>query len=364
MGDHCEIDVDECKMLPCANGGRCVDLVNNFKCVCAPGFAGPYCLQDVNECEPNPCANGARCVDKVNEFECVCAFGFAGNLCDQRANHSTSTVAAHRSAPMPSNRLMATMRGSHYGSRHSGYAARPVHHKQTSVDSDDEYDEQNQRLWLVVSVAAIVPLAALAVFLGLRWRALKHEQNVYGCTSGRSHNNGLPCKSIDEVDAIRQNEVNNTLLNNSGGESTVKSGNACSKLSPSANIIVNSLHRDGSLYSVNKAARLSAAVNQVGLPASNQKVKNVGANSTGTLPLPGMSPQPIYGGSVAYGSVAYGHVRSHPMYASVRPQSMYGSVPAGSTVPCSSNVEQRAALAAAAADYAASLYGINKSAKY
>lgn len=36
-------DVDECKRKPCKNGGRCVDLVNDFYCECADNWKGKTC---------------------------------------------------------------------------------------------------------------------------------------------------------------------------------------------------------------------------------------------------------------------------------------------------------------------------------
>lgn len=36
-------DVDECKRHPCKNGGRCLDLVNDFYCECVDNWKGKTC---------------------------------------------------------------------------------------------------------------------------------------------------------------------------------------------------------------------------------------------------------------------------------------------------------------------------------
>lgn len=39
---------------------------------------------DVNECERNPCKNGGRCVDLVNDFYCECTDSWKGKTCHSR----------------------------------------------------------------------------------------------------------------------------------------------------------------------------------------------------------------------------------------------------------------------------------------
>lgn len=36
-------DVDECLSQPCKNNGTCVDLINDYKCLCVDGFNGTNC---------------------------------------------------------------------------------------------------------------------------------------------------------------------------------------------------------------------------------------------------------------------------------------------------------------------------------
>ena len=36
-------DIDECASNPCLHGGTCVDAVNYFQCICAPGYTDDVC---------------------------------------------------------------------------------------------------------------------------------------------------------------------------------------------------------------------------------------------------------------------------------------------------------------------------------
>ena len=36
-------DIDECASSPCQNGGTCIDDVNSYTCLCAPGYSGVNC---------------------------------------------------------------------------------------------------------------------------------------------------------------------------------------------------------------------------------------------------------------------------------------------------------------------------------
>ena len=57
------------------NNATCVDLVNDFKCNCQPGYKGRFCAVEINECENIPCMNNASCADLVNEYKCLCKPG-------------------------------------------------------------------------------------------------------------------------------------------------------------------------------------------------------------------------------------------------------------------------------------------------
>lgn len=36
---------------------------------------------DINGCLPNPCEHGATCIDRVNDFQCICPPGFSDKNC-------------------------------------------------------------------------------------------------------------------------------------------------------------------------------------------------------------------------------------------------------------------------------------------
>ncbi len=100
-GVHCEIDVDDCSPAVdpltgeprCFNGGRCVDRVGGYGCVCPAGFVGERCEGDVNECLSDPCdPNGSyNCVQLINDFRCECRTGYTGTK-----THLTQCMNEHK----------------------------------------------------------------------------------------------------------------------------------------------------------------------------------------------------------------------------------------------------------------------------
>lgn len=68
----CEVNVDDCDPNPCANGGQCIDEVNDFICDCEQGFVGKKCQHTIDFCESDPCQNGATCTSKFrNSFKLI-----------------------------------------------------------------------------------------------------------------------------------------------------------------------------------------------------------------------------------------------------------------------------------------------------
>lgn len=72
-GKMCHINIDECAINPCHNGGTCIDGVNSFTCQCIEGYQDPTCQSQLNECVSNPCIHG-YCEDEVNGYGVLVLF--------------------------------------------------------------------------------------------------------------------------------------------------------------------------------------------------------------------------------------------------------------------------------------------------
>ncbi|XP_013390741.1 fibropellin-1 [Lingula anatina] len=71
-----------CERCLCQNGGRCdYSPSEGNVCRCQAGFIGTKCDTEENECDSYPCWNGI-CIDLVNDYKCVCDPGYTGKDCD------------------------------------------------------------------------------------------------------------------------------------------------------------------------------------------------------------------------------------------------------------------------------------------
>ena len=80
-GENCGIDINECFLNTCLNGGFCYEpQLNMFACACARGFTGLLCETNVDECASNPCSEPYICVDGTNHYTYVHALLRLGTL--------------------------------------------------------------------------------------------------------------------------------------------------------------------------------------------------------------------------------------------------------------------------------------------
>ncbi len=97
-GPTCTIDIDECQIRPCKNGGKCINLFGSYKCICIEGFTGPDCsISMSNPCQFNKCSpSGSERCDIIDEsaYECVCKIGYAGDYCEKQINYCNITPNA------------------------------------------------------------------------------------------------------------------------------------------------------------------------------------------------------------------------------------------------------------------------------
>ncbi|KAF6214242.1 hypothetical protein GE061_008982 [Apolygus lucorum] len=81
------MDVTECESLaclssPCLNSATCIDIGQNWSCLCSPGYLGKNCERSV--CTNNPCKFGGTCVEYPGSgFLCLCPLAKHGMYCDQ-----------------------------------------------------------------------------------------------------------------------------------------------------------------------------------------------------------------------------------------------------------------------------------------
>ncbi len=88
--NNCSIDI--CHPSFCENGGECRMKNEEPTCECKPGFKSSDCSQDIDECKLFPCKNNGKCINTFGSFKCHCNdSNFNGVLCDTRVAAVTRT---------------------------------------------------------------------------------------------------------------------------------------------------------------------------------------------------------------------------------------------------------------------------------
>ncbi|XP_067412207.1 aggrecan core protein [Emydura macquarii macquarii] len=76
-----EVTPKTCDEKPCG-AGTCQERDGNITCLCPPGYMGDHCDIDIDECHSSPCLNGATCADGIDSFKCLCLPSYGGDLCE------------------------------------------------------------------------------------------------------------------------------------------------------------------------------------------------------------------------------------------------------------------------------------------
>ena len=88
--ERCETNINECSSHPCQNNGTCLDGVDTFICSCLPGLSGLYCQINIDDCQLSSCHNGGTCTDIINGYVCECPPGFTGVSCAANIDECSS----------------------------------------------------------------------------------------------------------------------------------------------------------------------------------------------------------------------------------------------------------------------------------
>ena len=156
VGPTCQINVDDCEMRPCANGGHCTDLVNDFLCRCQPGWTGKDCSVNVDNCLLQPCLHGGVCHDRIDDYECECPDGFWGKDCQLYEGMSTT--------PAPPTTQPAALNTTHAATRAPVTSEDPLHQSGNAsglAGGDDELS--TPQLLVVVCLGAGLPILLIIV---------------------------------------------------------------------------------------------------------------------------------------------------------------------------------------------------------
>lgn len=78
-----ELEIDECGSLPCLCGAVFQDALGAYFCDCAPGVLGDHCELNFDECASQTYLHGGLCVEGGKKYYCVyIGSGFTGTHCE------------------------------------------------------------------------------------------------------------------------------------------------------------------------------------------------------------------------------------------------------------------------------------------
>ena len=69
--------------------GVCIEITNDFKCLCYKNYSGKRCeisiLRSEPKCKPGTCMNNGKCIesDMIEGFVCKCPRNFNGLFCER-----------------------------------------------------------------------------------------------------------------------------------------------------------------------------------------------------------------------------------------------------------------------------------------
>ncbi|KAH9514316.1 hypothetical protein Btru_028697 [Bulinus truncatus] len=99
-----QLTVNDCANgAQCLNGGTCIDLYQNYYCICPSNWQGQRCETDVNECQlfigtVDGCKNGATCINSPGSYTCQCTHDWYGVHCTEQHDDcqgSNSQMCGH-----------------------------------------------------------------------------------------------------------------------------------------------------------------------------------------------------------------------------------------------------------------------------